>query len=160
MDFSRKVDPGNSGRPYCPALVLSKHVAFKGLQLGSLVGLFAVTPALKLYQKKPFINIWTKVMPISPFVGTALSLGMLYAKYQRGELNMEGIDDRAYRLNKNIGQNTVDKYSIFGTMLGATAATFLLTPTFATICAASSTGLSLAVVLHVTIQLKPEGKVR
>ena len=59
------------------------------------------------------------IAPISSFLGGSLSLGSLYAKYLSGDLvSNEAVDDRAYRIYKNEGQNKVDKYSIIGTAAG------------------------------------------
>ena len=124
MDLNRKIDYssyGDSDLPEHPARKLIIHVAVKGLQLGSVLGFFVLTPAVAYYYRRRISikDAFRYTVPVSTIFGGILTLGMLYGKYYQGDLNSnEGTDDRAYRLHKNVGQNQVDRYSFIGFMSG------------------------------------------
>ena len=125
MDFNRKIDSasyGDSDLPLYPARTLAIHVAVKGLQFGSVAGVFAISPFASFYWKRPFFSTFRAVTPASTILGCAASLGLLYGKYLSGDLDSaEAVDDRAYRIYKNKGQNDVDKYSFIGFITGLSA---------------------------------------
>lgn len=122
MDIQRKIDKQkytDSDVPLYPARTLISHVAVKGLQLGSLVGIGGVVPFFAFYRKMPFPAAFRTLVPFSSALGCAASLALLYGKAYSGELDSDdSVDDRAYRIYKNEGQNKVDTYSFIGAMSG------------------------------------------
>lgn len=124
MDIQRKIDHslyGDNDLPEYPARKLIIHVAIKGLQLGSVLGVFALTPAVAFYYRKRLSirDAFRYTVPASTILGGVFSLGLLYGKYYQGDLSSnDGVDDRAYRLHKNSGQQQVDRYSFIGFMTG------------------------------------------
>ena len=124
MDIQRKIDYssyGDSDLPEYPARKLIIHVAIKGLQLGSVLGLFVLTPSLAFYFRKrlPIRDAFRYTVPVSTIFGGVFSLALLYGKYYQGDLSSnDRVDDRAYRLHKNAGQQQVDRYSFIGFMAG------------------------------------------
>ena len=135
MDLHRKIDfslYGDSDLPEYPARKLIIHVLVKGLQLGSVLGLFALTPGIAFYYRKRLSikDAFRYIVPVSTISGGLSSLGLLYGKYYQGDLSSnDGVDDRAYRLHKNAGQNQVDRYSFIGFMSGSAASTVCIITT-------------------------------
>jgi hypothetical protein len=148
MDFSRKIDHskyGDNDLPVYPAKTLAGHVATKGAQLGSVVGLFVATPAVMKLRKMPLIAAWAVAVPVSAAVGTSIALGMLYNKHYSGILDNDGVDDRAYRIYHNPGQRTVDRYSAYGATTGLLSV--VLFRRFRFTLASTATGVAAGVLL-------------
>lgn len=148
IDCRRKIncdDYDNTNLPTYPGCTLISHVAIKGVQLGSIVGLLGVTPCFSAVKKIPLSSAWLRIMPVTPAAGIAISMTMLYVKQQKTPMDEGGIDDRAYRIRNNIGQNTVDRYSVFGAATGA-AVGAVVGNGFRSILAATSTGIALSVI--------------
>ncbi len=117
MDFSRKIDSskyGDTDLPRLPAVTLTAHVANKGIQAGSILGVFFATPFHMMRKRAGFRAAWLSTVPACSAVGCVAALGMLYGKYIQGELTVEGVDDRAYRIHHHAGQKKVDYYADIG----------------------------------------------
>lgn len=125
MDFLRRSSGEENGRkiPTYPAATLAFHVATKGAQLGSCAGLgisvMASVVSVCLGRKRP--ELFRKIMVPFTLLGVGATSGLLYGKHYRNELDDLGVDDRAYRIVNNEGQNKVDKYSLGGLLAGALA---------------------------------------
>lgn len=157
MDLNRKVDHESytaTDMPLYPARVLTAHCLMKGLQAGSVLGLFAITPAHKFLKKEALTTSWRRMMPGSVIAGTTISMGLLAFKGYQGQLDIAGVDDRAYRISKSEGQVKVDRYSMIGGFIGASLGAVLGRFSGGNIVAGSSTGIALGVVFYMTEKLK------
>jgi len=136
--------------PEYPAMVLMNHTGLKGIQLGSVLGLVA-SPIYGAWKKKPFLESWRLVMPSAVTFSVLSAFGFLYAKKIQGELDIPGVDDRAYRISRNAGQNEVDALSGVGFVIGTITAA-VATQKAANILPGALTGVAGSIVYHV---LKP-----
>lgn len=152
MDFWRKIDASkysDSELPAYPARTLTAHVAMKGLEFGSTIGIFLVSPAWSLLRKKPLSRTWRVATPLCAVVGFAASVGMLLQKQEQGALTVDGVDDRAYRLIHNPSQKEMDRRAMIGLALGLSS--IILFRGTGNALAGGLTGLSLG-ALSVTAQ--------
>lgn len=150
MDYNRQAnieDYSATDMPKYPARTLAIHVLVKGLQLGSVAGLFIATPLYAMAGKRSIGTAWRRMLPISTMLGGLASSGMLYNKQLKGELDVAGVDDRAYRIAHNAGQLKVDRYSVVGSLTAMTGA--VLGGGFGpfTLAAAACTGVAFSVVV-------------
>lgn len=106
--------------PHYPAAVLFAHLAMKGVQAGSIIGL-ALIPILNLARKTPMSASYHKVLPAATIIGGILVPLAPFAM----RLTQDGIDDRGCRLEQNYPQLLVDKYSVAGAGAGAAAGALL-----------------------------------
>lgn len=119
LDFSRYDDvPENL--PEYPARVLFGHITMKGMQLGSVVGCMSI-PIVSLVRKQPVGLTARTVFPLTVMGGLAVGYSRLYMAYLDGKLDEKGVDDRAYRLIKNVEQRKVDQYTAMGAIIGVVA---------------------------------------
>ena len=114
-------------------------------------------------------------MPISTSFGVIASYGALAMAHNKGKLTPEvrstvvlhcgaleawklvvrsvvyvsqGIDDRAYRIEHNVGQMTVDKYSLIGGLIGAADGAILGKFGLRSVAASSLTGVAAGVAVY------------
>eukprot|EP01032_Pedospumella_encystans_P027343 gene27343-30907_t len=148
-NFSRRIDEScydADSLPTYPARVLAVHVAQKGVQAGALGGLLMV-PVISYLRKLPLRTAWTRVMVPAPFIGTAISLSMLFAMDYYKPMGLEGVDDRAFRIMNNAGQVKVDKYSTVALAAGAAIGAVTIGGLSA-ILAGASTGVAAGVGVY------------
>jgi hypothetical protein len=140
MEIFRKVDQSSysSEMPEYPTLVLLKHLAYRGMQVGAVVGLLSVPPLKYLKKKWTVSYIFRTVVPA---VSYGMGVGAMAIPYAKG-LDADGIDDRAYRLAHNEKQNRLDFYSTWGLAIGASAATLLKFP----IAASGTAGVAASIL--------------
>lgn len=145
IDVCRKVDQSqySDTMPTYPGRTLVGHVATKGLQLGSIVGLI-LTPVLAWRRKAAIANVWRGFVPKATIVGTAFSSSMVYYKDMTGGLDIAGVDDRAYRIVHNEGQVKADRYSLIGAAAGAVTGVIVGGSTLPLSC----TGIALGVLVY------------
>mmetsp|Transcript_8193 Transcript_8193/g.12228 ORF Transcript_8193/g.12228 Transcript_8193/m.12228 type:complete len:176 (-) Transcript_8193:109-636(-) len=152
MDLNRKIDASNYGDndlPLYPARTLICHVALKGFQLGSVVSVCIIAPAVSMYRRQPISTTFRSIIPIASLMGGSLSLASLFAKYNKGDLNSnDAVDDRAYRIYRNEGQNKVDKYSFIGAIAGAAASIVVPSTSISLLLASASTGMATGVLIY------------
>ena len=149
-DPNRKVDNSkysSTDLPTYPTRTLVGHVAMKGAQVGSVVGLFVGVPLASYLRKLSISRAWVRVMPIAPILGSISTLTLLFAKNYSAPMNEDAIDDRAFRIMQNKGQVKVDKYSVVGAAVGVAFGT-VIAPGFGTVLAASSTGLATGTLYY------------
>ena len=103
--------------PENPARILGTHVAMKGLQLGSVLGLVGVYPVLHYIRKIPKRQAWVTSMFVTPFVGMVVTSTMLYMKHNAGQLDETGVEDRAYRISQGT-QPKVDRVTQLAMAMG------------------------------------------
>jgi len=127
MNLLRKVDSEKytDEMPEYPAQIILKHMFNKGIQTGSVLGLFVVLPTAMVIRKNIPSFVWAQSQPqkiVSTTLGTvtAVCMGIPFTM----GLTEEGVDDRAYRLVQNANQNRVDTYSLIGLGAGITAGYF------------------------------------
>ena len=147
MDFDRVADPKkytDDSMPTYPARFLTQHCVIKGVQLGSSVGIL-VFPLVSIFRKISFSGAWKVTMPASATVGVAISLGLLYYKHSTGALDADGVDDRAYRIKHNEGQNKVDFYSGVGAVAGGALGVLGSRSVLSSAIAGSLTGVALGI---------------
>jgi hypothetical protein len=120
ISVTRKVDQSQytDTMPSYPGRTLVVHVATRGLQLGSIVGLI-LTPLLAWRRKSALATVWRGFVPKAAIVGSVVSSSIVYYKDTTGALDIAGVDDRAYRIAHNEGQVKVDRYSLIGGAAGA-----------------------------------------
>eukprot|EP01040_Poterioochromonas_malhamensis_P005868 gene5870-6310_t len=151
MDFFRKVDADAytaQDMPEYPARTLTAHCVMKGIQLGSVAGTLLVAPALKIVRRNTdltFNQALRTALPRSILGGLALSLGLLAGKAYQGALDIEGVDDRAYRIHHSEGQKKVDKYSTIGGMAGSGAGVLIGGGSMAAIVSFSGIGVTAGI---------------
>eukprot|EP00890_Picochlorum_soloecismus_P001406 jgi/Picsp_1/2266/NSC_05730-R1_PREDICTED: hypothetical protein LOC100633885 [Amphimedon queenslandica] len=110
--------------------LLFRHISEKGMQFGSVLGVLAVIPVAafrNVENRKP--QRMLQILGTSALGGILFALGMgLFKVSKIPEDEMpDAMQDRAYRLHYNEGQNHVDKLSRIG-MVGGGLASLLLTP--------------------------------
>ena len=150
MDFSRKINKDkytSEDLPEYPARTLAIHVGLKGVQAGSTLGLLLGVPFATYWKKFPVQAAWLKIMAPAPFVGCAVSLMMLAAKHLSTPMDDDGVDDRAFRILNNIGQVTVDRYSMIGGVTGAAFSAVALR-NVRPVVAGSATGVMFGVIFY------------
>jgi hypothetical protein len=137
--------------PEFPARVLILHCVMKGLQWSVLA--LPVAPIWARVRKVPVSAALRASAIATPAAGLGVTLGMLGYKAANG-MDADGVDDRAYRIARNEGQNTVDLRSARGAGAGALAGAALVAAgrgrgaPVATFAAAVSLGIAAGVLRH------------
>jgi len=108
-----------------------------------MLGLIAI-PLLKYKRKISIQQAWKTSMTMGPIIGGLLVPSLLIAKDFNGDLTEDGVDDRAYRIVHNEGQNLVDKYSLIGVCTGSICGVILGSGYLP----AMSTGVALSVIFY------------
>jgi len=119
MDLFREADPDSytaTDMPKYPARTLIAHCAMKGLQVGSVLGL-VVTPIYSYFRKQPISTAYLRIVPMGTSFGLLLLGGMTGFLSYQGKLDVGGVDDRAYRISKNVKQTKVDQFSFIGAVM-------------------------------------------
>ncbi|KIZ02973.1 hypothetical protein MNEG_4988 [Monoraphidium neglectum] len=111
-------------KPEYVELKLMGHVAQKGFQAGSLIGLAAVVPIMALRRRALDAALVTTGAGYGALGGLALTVVLGLAK--RANIDRKGVEDRVYRLSHNEGQNRTDSFCAVGSTLGLAAAAYLL----------------------------------
>ena len=151
MDFYRKINSekySSDELPTYPARTLVVHVGVKGVQIGSAAGLVLGVQLLTYLRKMPVGKAWRNVMPVAPIIGSVLTLTMLYAKHYNTPMDIDGVDDRAFRIMHNNGQVKIDRYSVLGAAAGAAIGTVVM-PGLRSALAGSSTGVVFGMLFYV-----------
>lgn len=152
MDINRKLNNDNENNKSSftvvgysagtyPARTLIYHVTLKGIQIGSIFGLFIVTPILRGYKKMVILKAWRYSMSVTPIVGGIFSSSYLYILNCQGKLTIDTVDNRAIRLLKNKDQLLVDQYSIMGAFAGTAIGAVCISPITYSIISSAFTGL-------------------
>lgn len=142
------------------ATLLMKHVLEKGFQFGSVLGTVAVVPIAmwrKSENRSPAKAL--KILGTSALVGTAFALVLGSTKMARipADEFADGMQDRAYRLHYNKGQNRADTFSRVGMASGGLAAMFLIPSAAApVILGGSAFGSACGIFAHVATLPKGE----
>eukprot|EP00798_Chlamydomonas_sp_ICE-L_P014748 gene14748-20796_t len=127
--------------------LLGLHIAEKGWQVGSLLGLGIVVPVAAVVFQKRDVQSFTKMAAYSAvgLCGVASAAGAVkIAKFDRA-----GFEDRA----NNAGQNRTDIFSAAGMVAGALASSFLLRQTgVVNIIGGASLGSAVGVLVHAAIR--------
>uniref|UniRef100_A0A6T6AS72 Uncharacterized protein n=1 Tax=Compsopogon caeruleus TaxID=31354 RepID=A0A6T6AS72_9RHOD len=138
-------------------VLLMSHVSQKGMQMGSLVSLVVALPVLGVRGRLSAENVlrWTSSgILIGTVASTALGL------FKMSKLEPEGIEDRAYRLHFNEGQNRVDSFAHVGALVGAGVtlaakqlhvgpSTLSSSSTWRAALGGAAVGVGLAVLTHI-----------
>ncbi|KAI8466425.1 MAG: hypothetical protein J3K34DRAFT_433877 [Monoraphidium minutum] len=111
-------------KPKYVEIQLMGHIAHKGFQAGSLIGLLGVAPALALRAGAVTADLVTRGAAYGALGGVALSLVLGVGK--RATMDREGVEDRVYRLHHNKSQGRVDALCSVGSTVGLAAAALLL----------------------------------
>lgn len=150
IDPRRRVDRASysaSDMPEYPARPFLVHLAWKGVEAGAVIGLIA-TPIYSLVKKVPLGTAWRRAMPAGFIFASTVTGAMTFGKLWKGDLNVEGVDDRGYRLSKSKSQLHADYYSAIGTAAGASAGAILGRYALRSMVAGSLTGAALGVGAH------------
>ena len=91
--------------PTTNLMLLSWHCFKKGVQLGAVLGNVSILPIYywRVYKSKATFD-FSKVLRhqlTAMSLGTLLSMGMLFGKYNGWENKDECVKDRVYRISKN-----------------------------------------------------------
>ena len=168
--------PAGDMPPY-PARTLTAHVLAKGVQAGALAALLLGEPAAAgacapraraacapnpvRLRPCPAAPIWAysrgarltsvlhKAQLLAIPLATGVSGAMLLKKDYDGALSAEGVDDRAYRIVHNAGQVHVDRYSLIGAGVGATAGAIWGPLAATSVLSGAATGVALGVLASV-----------
>ncbi|CAM9543552.1 unnamed protein product [Scytosiphon promiscuus] len=102
--------------PEYPGLALTGHVVLKNIQVWSCVGSLA---SFGVWLKSPDTSIsslmlkyWPRYAGRGGAAGIVVAAPMMYAKMRT--IDLEGLEDRAYRIGLNKGVQTLDFYSAIG----------------------------------------------
>jgi hypothetical protein len=151
LDWNRPVDRSSYGAadmPPYPARPFLIHLAWKGLQFGSVAGL-AATGVVTVARRVPLASAWRGCMPVGGVVGTVLTFGMVGGKAMSGGMDVAGVDDRGYRLSRSASQLAVDECSAVGGAVGAAAGAILGQFALRSVVASGLTGVAAGVGWHV-----------
>lgn len=151
MDYFRKVDASKytaQDMPEYPARVLTNHCLMKGLQAGAVMGTFVITPIYTVYRKVPLPLAWKLCAFPASLLGSSVGLALLMGKELQGGLDVDGVDDRAYRIAQNKGQTRLDGYSMVGAAAGATVGALVGKFGVTTILPAATSGIAMSVVFY------------
>jgi Protein of unknown function (DUF1757) len=156
-----------SPTPFSDSVVLNgarlmHHIIEKGFQAGSLIGAAVVVPlAARKYSKAHAGSLagagplLMRAMASSALWGTAISslIGGARVVQLSNSLTPEefsdGMQDRAYRLHYNRGQQRVDLFSEAGMAVGGTAALVLVSPAAAVVLGGAAAGAAAGVLAHI-----------
>ena len=84
-------------------------------------------------------------MKTSGPLGSFVSLGLLVGKAASSDtMTDEGVDDRAYRIANNAGQNKVDSLSMYGLLAGGAIGVFS-----GRLLSCSSTGVAVGTAMYI-----------
>lgn len=128
-----------------PSAILIKHVAAKGLQVGSLLGLLA-SPMYAVVRGKPIVATTLSGLLWAPPAGFLLSMGML--AYKAVDMDEDGANDRGFRIHVHPGQNRVDTLCLVGSLVGASVGAIFGTRGFHSILPAAAAACALGVIAH------------
>ena len=126
------------------------HIMEKGFQAGSVVGVGLVVPALALRHRRASGGSLTDAAPrllkalgTSALVGTCICASMGAARIASlpAEERADGLQDRAYCLHFNKGQQRVDLLSQIGMAVGGTAAMYFVSPAAAIVLGGAAAGV-------------------
>jgi hypothetical protein len=137
------------------------HILEKGFQGGSIIGAVIVLPLVARRYSKLHSGslvgsgpLLMRAMAASALWGTALSslVGAARVVQLGSTLSptefADGMQDRAYRLHYNRGQQRVDFFSEAGMAVGGTAALVLVSPAAAVVLGGSAVGAAVGVIVH------------
>jgi len=144
---------------------LMRHISEKGFQAGSLVGCVIVMPILayklRIWEAGALAGATPKLLSAlgkSALWGvtgvTIMGIGRV-ASIPADE-RPAGLQDRAYRLHYNRGQNRVDMMSRIGMATGGAAALTLVSPAAAVVLGGAAMGSAAGVLTHVLSYKAPE----
>ncbi|KAA8499706.1 hypothetical protein FVE85_7291 [Porphyridium purpureum] len=104
-------------KPFARAKLMG-HVSFKGWQAGSLLGVVIAAPILAYRGKldASHLGLYGSSTGLA-LTGVTTVLGLA----KMSKTDMEGVEDRVYRLHYNVGQNRVDRMVTVGAGVGAGA---------------------------------------
>lgn len=151
LDWDRAVDAtayGAADMPRFPSRPFLIHLAWKGLQVGSVAGL-AATGVVAAARRVPLASAWRGYMPVGGVVGTVITFGMLGGKAMSGAMDVAGVDDRGYRLSRSASQLAVDHCSAVGGAVGAAAGAIFGRFAVRSVVASGLTGVAAGVGWHV-----------
>lgn len=145
MDLNREIDRSkysDEDLPHYPARTLVAHVTMKGIQLGAGLGV-ALAPVY-ISRVSPLT-----AFPLAVMAGLTVSGGFTYKLFLDGKLDVDGVDDRAYRIHKSVSQTKADKYSFVGGLAGATSGVLFGKGKPGATLAFACMGITAGIVAHV-----------
>eukprot|EP00903_Cladosiphon_okamuranus_P009669 g9200.t1 len=115
-DFSKYDESVVKDMPEYPGLALLSHVMLKMIQFGSCIGSIASVGVWLKSSDKSFSSLlgrqWPRCAGVGGAAGIFLTVPMMYDKMKT--VDLDGLEDRAYRIALNKGVQTVDFYSAVG----------------------------------------------
>ncbi|KAL4431257.1 hypothetical protein ABPG75_006513 [Micractinium tetrahymenae] len=131
------------------------HVVEKGFQLGGVLGSGVVAPVMFFRHSRRGVSPRAALPLVAGAVyktvlaSTVLTGAMGAVVLARVDDLQAGVEDRAYRLHYNQGQNRADKFARVGAAAGAAAAAAMLPLSVAPLVAGSAVGAAVAFGAHV-----------
>ncbi|KAI3433320.1 hypothetical protein D9Q98_003138 [Chlorella vulgaris] len=149
-DMTEEFDP-TLDSPARNALRVYSHCLQKGWQMGGVIGCAVVAPIV-LYRRRGAANVTPALVNAvyrTVLSTTAVSVALCAARLASSPDFKAGVEDRAYRLHYNQGQNRVDLFSKVGTAVGGTAALLFLPASAAAVVSAGAAGAAFGVLAHI-----------
>lgn len=132
---------------------LFRHTASKGVQAGGVVGLAAVAPALAFRDiRKTGTTSSAKILAAvgrTAAVTLGVSIAMTVVRMAMYEDLKPALEDRAYRLHYNEGQNRCDLFASAGAAVGGAAAIAAMGPVAWIMLGGVAAGAGCGVLAHV-----------
>jgi hypothetical protein len=137
------------------------HLLIKGIQLGGVVGTTLVTPAI-LFRRRAALRGPGAAAAVLSAIGvtsiattaTAFSMGAFKLAGIPAEELAAGLQDRAYRLHYNQGQNRVDTLSQVGMAAGALSAASFVGSAATVVLGGATMGAAAGVLVHAATMTK------
>lgn len=150
FDFNREYEReaySETDLPKYPARTLCIHVAMKGAQLGSALGLVSVLP-FAYFRQRSILSAWKVTMPFGSVTGILIAGGLMYGLAYQGKLDINGVDDRAFRISRSLDQTKIDRYSFVGSLAGASVGVLLSRGSLAATNAGFLSGISVGMAVY------------
>lgn len=132
---------------------LFRHVGEKGFQFGSVLGLFVVAPIV-WYRGRSSGGTTTSSLLRSIGISTlggmafATALGASRVVAIPQEERADGLQDRAYRLHYNKGQNRTDLFARVGMTVGGAAAMMYVSNAAMVVLGGAGVGAVAGIMAH------------
>lgn len=148
-------------------LRLMLHVTEKGFQAGAVLGIAIVLPIVAYRRSRKVGSLagaspdLLRTLGKSALWGAGITTVMGLGKIASmpSDERADGLQDRAYRLHYNTGQNRTDLFSQVGMAVGGTAAMWLVSPAAMVVLGGAAAGSAAGVAAHV-LTSRPSTKVK
>ncbi|PSC76629.1 hypothetical protein C2E20_0194 [Micractinium conductrix] len=154
-------DPSQSSLACNYGRVMS-HVLQKGFQAGGVVGLGAVAPVVAFLEHRKgrtaeeSLPVVAQALCRTALTTLAVSAALGVARLASVDDLKDGLEDRAYRLHYNQGQNRANLFANLGIAAGGTAAIVCLPASACMVVGGAAAGAAAGIFAHVATWRKPQ----